>query len=236
MDDRDDALHPLIPIPAGPRRSLAERVRGADSYGLLLILILLSLLTTALVGQGNWGQVVITAMTGATTLFAFWTSRPGVAVLRVVAVVVVLGLVAAIASAVVGSGTPLEDVGRAGLALITALTPITVGRRLLRHQRIQGSTILGALCIYLLLGQFFAYLYSTIGAFSKPFFAQVSSPTIVDYLYFSYTTQTTVGYGDFTAADNLGRMLAVSEALAGQLYLVTVIALLVSNLGRSRAR
>ena len=210
-------------------------MRGADSYGLLLILILLSLLTTAIVGEGNWGRVVITAVTGATTLFAFWTSRPGVAVLRVVGVVVALGLVAAIASAV-GSGTELDHVGRIALALITAATPITVGRRLLRHQRIQGSTILGALCIYLLLGQFFAYLFSAIGAFNKPFFVQDTNPTLVDYLYFSYTTQTTVGYGDFTAAQNLGRMLAISEALAGQLYLVTVIALLVSNLGRSRAR
>ncbi len=236
MDDREEAPHPLIPIPAGPRRSLAERVRGADSYGLLLILILLSLLTTAVVGEGNWGRVVITAVTGATTLFAFWTSRPGVAVLRVVAVVVAVGLVAAIASAVAGSGTELDHVGRIGLALITAATPITVGRRLLRHQRIQGSTILGALCIYLLLGQFFAYLFSAIGAFNKPFFVQETSATLVDYLYFSYTTQTTVGYGDFTAAQNLGRMLAISEALAGQLYLVTVIALLVSNIGRSRAR
>src|SRR5262245_65974508 len=109
MVERDEAVHPLIPIPAGPRRSLAERVRGADSYGLLLILILLSLLTTAVVGDGNWGRVVITTVTGATTLFAFWTSRPRVAVLRVVAVVVAVGLVAAIASGIVGSGTPLED-------------------------------------------------------------------------------------------------------------------------------
>jgi Ion channel len=111
-----------------------------------------------------------------------------------------------------------------------------VARRLLRHPRIQGSTVLGALCIYLLLGQFFAYLYSTIGALDKPFFVQQPNATLVDYLYFSYTTQTTVGYGDLTAAQDLGRMLAVSEALTGQLYLVTVIALLVSNLGRSRAR
>jgi Ion channel len=235
MDDREEAPHPLIPIPAGPRRSLAERLRGADSYGLLLILVLLSLLITALVSDRNWGRVVITAVTGATTLFAFWTSRPSVAVLRVVTVVVMLGVVAAIAASV-GSSTPLDNVGRAGLALIAAASPITVARRLLRHPRIQGSTVLGALCIYLLLGQFFAYLYSTIGALDKPFFVQQPNATLVDYLYFSYTTQTTVGYGDLTAAQDLGRMLAVSEALTGQLYLVTVIALLVSNLGRSRAR
>ena len=52
------------------------------------------------------------------------------------------------------------------------------------------------------------------------------------YVYFSFITLTTVGFGDFTPAANLGRMLAASEALLGQLYLVLVISLLVANLGR----
>ena len=54
--------------------------------------------------------------------------------------------------------------------------------------------------------------------------------TTADYLYFSFMTQTTVGYGDLTAAGNLGRACAVLEALVGQLYLVTVVALVVSRM------
>ena len=46
----------------------------------------------------------------------------------------------------------------------------------------------------------------------------------------------TVGYGDLTARGDLGRMLAVTEALIGQLYLVTIVALLVGNLGRARLK
>jgi hypothetical protein len=53
-------------------------------------------------------------------------------------------------------------------------------------------------------------------------------------MYFSYITMTTVGYGDYTAAGNLGRTLSASEALFGQLYLVTVVAVVVSRLGRRR--
>ena len=71
---------------------------------------------------------------------------------------------------------------------------------------------------------------------SDPFFAQQAHATVADYLYFSFVTQTTVGYGDLTAAGGFGRALAVLEALIGQLYLVTVIALLVSNLGSARRR
>ena len=55
-----------------------------------------------------------------------------------------------------------------------------------------------------------------------------------DFLYFSFVTLTTVGYGDLTAAGDFGRAIAAFEAMAGQLYLVTVVALLVSNMARAR--
>ena len=53
-------------------------------------------------------------------------------------------------------------------------------------------------------------------------------------MYFSFTSLTTLGYGDFTARTNLGHTLSVSEALVGQIYLVTIVSLIVANLGRSR--
>jgi voltage-gated potassium channel Kch len=53
-----------------------------------------------------------------------------------------------------------------------------------------------------------------------------------DFLYFSYSTLTTVGYGDLVAATNLGRSLAITEALLGQIYLVTVVAVIIANLRR----
>ena len=91
---------------------------------------------------------------------------------------------------------------------------------------------MGAVCIYLLLGLIFTFLYGAIAALgSGPFFAQGTDGTPSIRLYFSYVTLATLGYGDYTAANALGRSLSVSEALLGQLYLVTVIALLVGNMG-----
>jgi hypothetical protein len=91
--------------------------------------------------------------------------------------------------------------------------------------------VLGAVCIYVLLGMLYAFLYAAIDSVTgDPFFVQTSHATIQDFLYFSYITQTTVGYGDFTARGDLGRALAVLEAMGGQLYLVTIIAVLVSRL------
>jgi voltage-gated potassium channel Kch len=74
---------------------------------------------------------------------------------------------------------------------------------------------------------------NTIG--DESFFSQVADPNRADFLYYSFTTLTTTGFGDFTAASDLGRTLSVVEALTGQIYLVTIVALIVSNL-RPRRR
>jgi len=117
-----------------------------------------------------------------------------------------------------------------------ASAPYVIARALWRRQIVDIHTVLGAICIYVLLGMLFAFVYEAIGTFSSTdFFVQTHTPDTADYLYFSFVTQTTVGYGDFTAATHFGRALAVLEALFGQIYLVTVVSLLVSRLVRRPA-
>jgi hypothetical protein len=119
------------------------------------------------------------------------------------------------------------------LVVLVIATPIVIGRRLVQHTTVTQSTITGALCVYLLIGLSFASLFGMTEVLGwGPFFAGRVQTNDADFLYFSYTTLATVGYGDLVARTNLGRMLAVLEALIGQLYLVTVVALLVGNLGR----
>jgi hypothetical protein len=92
------------------------------------------------------------------------------------------------------------------------------------------------LALYLLLGMLFALVYGAMDRLGgDPVFAGGQAATASNCLYFSFTTLTTVGYGDLVARTDLGHTLAVSEALIGQIYLVTVVSVLVSNLGRSRA-
>jgi uncharacterized membrane protein len=104
-----------------------------------------------------------------------------------------------------------------------------------RQPSIDRTVVAGAVCIYLLIGLFFAQVYMLQGAWlDAPFFAQVTEPDAVDFTYFSFVTLTTVGYGDLSAAGDLGRVSAITEALLGQLYLVTVVALVVSRIGHER--
>ena len=93
------------------------------------------------------------------------------------------------------------------------------------------QTMFGVLCLYLLVGLLFGVAYATVNDLSSTsFFNPPGSYGRDDFLYFSYTTLTTVGYGDLVAATNLGRSLAITEALVGQLYLVTVVAVIIANL------
>jgi hypothetical protein len=225
------------PAPVGgtlrARRALplAERLR-ADAYGLVLVLILLTLFASGLVGDRRWGHVLVVALQGATMLFAQWTSRARRRVLRAsAAIVLVLVAVSAIASlpdrAELSRGSLV-----AGVVLAIA-TIVVIARRIGLHPTVNALTLLGAVCIYLLIGTAFAYAYRVLEAFDPPFFASgsIGASTM---LYYSFSTLTTVGYGDLTATSEIARMLSVTEALVGQLYLVTVIALVVGNVGRER--
>ena len=102
---------------------------------------------------------------------------------------------------------------------------------------ISGRTVAGAACAYLLIGIFFMSVFTFLAAIGQgPFYAQTASERSVDHLYFSFVTLTTVGFGDLTPTADLSRMIAVSEALIGQLFLVTVVALVVGNIGQTRRK
>jgi hypothetical protein len=100
---------------------------------------------------------------------------------------------------------------------------------------VSGRTVLGLLSVYLLIGMTFAAMFVVIAVVSgEPFFVQTDHAQPVDFTYFSFVTLATVGYGDFTAANPMPRMLAAIEGLTGQLYLVTVVAVAVSRVRTRR--
>ena len=125
---------------------------------------------------------------------------------------------------------------------LIALGPPAVAIGVVTDLRTTGTVrinaVMGVLCLYLLLGMVFAFAYVAIDRLgSEPFFADGAEATASHCLYYSFTTLTTVGFGDLVARADLGHTLAILEALIGQIYLVTVVSLIVGNLGRpARAR
>jgi hypothetical protein len=113
--------------------------------------------------------------------------------------------------------------------------PIAIVRRLSHEKVVNLQVLAGALCLYLLIGLFFTFVYSIINAVdTQPLFAQQASASSANITYFSFVTLTTTGYGDLTLRGDGPRMLAITEALLGQLYLVSAVALVVSRFGLER--
>ena len=122
--------------------------------------------------------------------------------------------------------------------VLTALAPIAILRKIRREYSQEGvdlEVVLGALCAYLYIGSWFSVIYRSVGILGKaPFFAQPGAETMLNYVYFSFITLTTTGFGDLSPAYGPGRMLAAVEAVIGQLYLVSVVAIVVSAFRRRR--
>ena len=201
-----------------------------DRYGLALILILVTILSLVVLGDSTGGQVVALILGGGTQLFVLRTSAASSHVQRVAAIAIAVGLGATVVAMAAGEIATTPRIAGAVLAFVA---PLVIGRRLIRHPTVTMDTIAGALCIYLLAGLAFAYIDAGVNG-STPFFAQTGPHPIADFIYFSYITIATVGFGDLTPASNLPRMLAVAEALIGQLYLVSAVAVLVGSLGQAR--
>jgi len=212
----------------------AEEARWADRYGLLFLLILLALVLTA--ANTTWLKIAAVLVQGGVVLFAFLAARAGRRAWRVAIVLVPLAVILGIAGRF-GDSRPAETVAAAINLVLPAAAIVALGRRIVLEPFVSSRTIIGLLCVYLLIGMTFAATYITIAVVSgEPFFVQTHQAQPVDFTYFSLVTLATVGYGDFTAANPMPRMLAAIEGLTGQLYLVTVVAVAVSRVRTRRDR
>jgi voltage-gated potassium channel Kch len=204
-------------------------------YGVVLLL-LTAAFTFAMVAPGGWwARVVNVLLQGGAALAALSRARAGrrLLVLGLAAVALTVGG-AAVAAA---GGRWLGGVSDLAGAGLLALVPAAIVLEFRRNLDVTVQAVMAALCIYVVLGMLFASLGSAVSAIADtPYFAGHPTANSADYTYFSFITLATVGYGDYVPALRLGRALAVLEGLMGQLYLVTVVALVVGNLGRRRRR
>jgi len=103
----------------------------------------------------------------------------------------------------------------------------------MQSHRPVGDRIVGAICVYVLIGLGFASVYETLdgvipGSFRFPADTAWTASGPLRYRYFSFITLATVGYGDVTPASALAGTLASLEAIVGQLYIGITVARLVS--------
>jgi hypothetical protein len=140
-----------------------------------------------------------------------------------------LGVAGAVASLLLGSFTLGYAVVGGASACLIAIAMASIGSTLVGRFVVDVTTVLGVLCIYLLFALLFASVNQLLGALTPHYLNGTSDPaTPSDLLYFSVITVTTVGFGDITPATAVARAVTVVEALVGQLYLVSIVAGVVS--------
>jgi hypothetical protein len=239
---RDAALEapettsPAEPPPILGERWLEKRIRPYR-FGMVFVLIVASYAFMATAPSTSAARLVTTLLEGVTLLMTLVAARSGRWLFRIALVVVVVAVLAAAGTELVSGSVNVTATFFALNVLLVAAGPVAIARSLLRRDVVDVHTVMGAVCIYLLIGIMYAFLFATIQYLgTRPFFVQTASPDLSLFLYFSSVTQTTVGYGDYTAATHLGRTLATTEALLGQIYLVTVVAVVVSRVRRREDR
>jgi hypothetical protein len=208
------------------------RFRFRDRYGLALGLLLAAYVL------GATGGTLARAVSGlifAVMLGVALLSRGVPRVLRIAGIAAAGALLlAGVAEAIDQSDTTL-GIFFAVLALLQALVVIGIVLRVLQHTHVTAQTLMGAVTAYALLAFVASSVYRAVDYFGDEQFFNVPA-TSADFIYFSFVTLTTTGYGDFVASTDLGRHLVVVEALVGQVFLVTLVARLVALLGQPMAQ
>jgi Ion channel len=206
-------------------------------YGIVFLLMLALVVFVIAAPSANWSRAVALAIEGVALVFAVATARERQQVRRRRAIGV--GVVMIILIVLVATGAAPRQLTDAADVIVTVAIPVVIVGGLLRLLRERGVTfqaVAGALAIYLAVGLVFAWIIGFIAHVgSTPYFAQNTSGTEGDRVYFSFTVLTTTGFGDFSARTAVGHALAVIEELTGQLYLVTVIGVLIGHfVGRQK--
>ena len=210
------------------------RVPGYRFGGVFILLLLTFVFLASAPPTGRWVPLVGLILMGTTLLAALLAARSG-KVAFYATLIVLLGGLATVIFTIFGGYASEEAIAYGISALLVLAAPVAIVRGVVQRGVIDARTILAALSIYVLAGMLWAFIELTIQAvISQPYFAQVAKGSTSDFLYFSFVTLTTVGYGDLTAVGGLERALAVLEAMFGQIYLVTVVAVLITNLNSSR--
>jgi hypothetical protein len=217
------------PGPGRRHRRLIEAFSSPDSYGLVLLLILITYALSATLTE-SWAASLVLAVQIATVWVTLRASRARRSARVIANIALTAAALAAVANLFFHTQVHGSIVSSWVSCLLYLIAPVSIVRHLILRRAVDSETVLGAIAAYLMAGMFFAFLYHALGVSQPhpPFFGSQGKGTLSQGLFFSFTTLTTTGYGNLVPAGNPGQTFAVLEMLIGQLFLVTAVAKVVN--------
>lgn len=197
-------------------------------YHAILAVLLLMLLTQPVISQTVLGVRPIALLWGAIFVGSLLTVRHRKALF-------VSGLALMLPTIVLRVTAPLPPaviLWRDGLAVASFLFVAVVFLvHVLTYRRITAAAVSASLCVYIIVGMVWAIAYGMVEQLAAGSFngLDYGSDLGRQFVYFSYVTLTTLGYGDITPARPVVQTMATVEAITGQLFLVGLVAYLVGR-------
>jgi hypothetical protein len=203
--------------------------RVGNAFGLVLLLLIGTYVLGSLTPSHGLGAVFTILVASSAAVVALASANARLSVVRVAGLLAAVSVTCTILSAIFDrQATPLAVSGliTAGLLLLAAGVVL---RTVVRAPEVGFRTILGAISVYIILGLLFSFLYDALDRIQgSPFFGQGTTIHDGDTLLFSFYTLTTTGYGNLVPAGQPGKLFAGLEMLIGNIFLVTLVAGLVS--------
>lgn len=215
-------------------REAREQHTVRDAYGLALVCLLFSALGLIAAGVPVSSPVAILAAMFQVVALAITLRVSGVRRNSFWGGLAAIVLIFVGASWLLRTGTQMGTMIAVAVWLALVLgTMAAIAKRLATYRAVTLQLVLGLLCVYVLIGLSFGFAYLLVDLRDPAAFT--ASPLhISGCIYYSFITLATVGYGDVSPVSSIARGLAVAEAIFGQLYLVSVVSLAVSRLGRGK--
>lgn len=218
------------------RRDEVGRADGRTGYAVVIALLALSYGLSAAQETANPSAPAFLVIL-VTVAVVFRITGVRRTIQRAGWVVLAVAASAAIVTSLIGATGHILDIALSAATLIALLaSPIAIIGHQVNRRGLNLEALLAAIAAYVLVGLFFAFAFNLLTLLSDtPLFGAASSDSLTHQLFFSFTTLTTTGYGNLVPVGAVGQAIAVSEAITGQLFLITAVARIMRGASRANA-
>ena len=217
-----------------PKNALRKKISKEDNFSYLLFSLIFLLFSSSAAEQfmvrSSAGQYLIIALTIITMSIAIWSMRSSRYAFNT-GVGMLVGTFLITAIVLVLDKAELEFIHLLLMLVFFLATLKLACQQALFSGKITTNSIIGSICIFLLLGLIWVLLYLLLIEFSPQSFSGFDGlswkENLSDTIYFSFVTITTLGFGEILPVSPIARFLVYMEAIVGVFYMAIVVSSLV---------